>query len=427
MAKKQKKTEVKRLPTKQQLSKWERQKKIQRIILISGCIVFALVIALAGYGYYDQKVKPFQQKVLKVDDRIFDMNYYLDALDIFLSDIDAARAPMMADMVIGTIARNQLILDRAPSLGVTISDAEVESELRKQQVPVTQLTRDIFGAEVLSSRLLSVYFDTKVPQIGRQANIQAMFVESLEVAEDVLKKLNENESFIQLAKRFSVEDFTKGRSGEVGWITYGLETLSQGKFKDSLLDDIAFSTTPGTMSKPTYDSSITKKGGYWLLKVIEKNGNVSSRMSGILLSSEVEAIEVRSKLAGGADFAELAKEKSQHLESKDSGGDLGPVQKGYANEVVVKAAFELPLNTLSNPLQDTSVLTKGGYWLVKTLERDENRQLDKETRDQLKMQAFQIWIDEQAKTSTIEQYLTQKDKDWAITRTLEKQEKKTNR
>lgn len=424
MAKKQKKIEAKRLPTKQQLSRWERQKKMQRIILISGCVFFALVIIIVGYGYYDAKVKPFGQKVLRVNDKVIDMNYYLEWLNIFLRGVDAARAPLMADMVMGTIARDQLILQRASSLGITVSDTELESELRKQQLPATELYRDVYGAKILSDRLLSAYFDSRVPTTARQANVQAMFLESMEAADNVLNMLNANESFIQLAKRFSAEDFTRERSGELGWIVDGLENLSNGEFSNSLLDDIAFSIAVGTLSKPMYDPSMVKKGGYWLLEVTERDKDKSNRVRGILLGSEAEAIEVKSKLASGANFAELAKEKSQHLESKDFGGDLGWVQKGYGNDVVVKAAFELPVGALSNPLLDKTAQTKGGYWLVKVIERDDNRQLDKEAREQLKSKALQDWLEEEGKSSTIEQYLDEQQKAWAVQYTLKKLEVK---
>lgn len=419
MAKKQKRIEAKRLPTKQQLSKWERQKKVQRIILISGCILFVLVIALAGYGYYELKLKPFGQKVLRVNDRVIDMNYYLEWLNIFLRGVDAARASLMADMVIGTIARDQIILQRASTMGITVSDAELETELRKQQLPASQLYKDVYGAKILSDRLLSAYFDSRVPTSARQANVQAMFLESMQIADEVLRKLSENESFIQLAKRYSAESFTKERSGELGWIVDGLANLSDGEFVNSLLDDVAFSSTPGTVSKPTYDSSVLKKSGYWLLEVMERSGT-SNRVRGILLGNEAEAVEVKSKLAGGANFAELAKEKSQHPESRDFGGDLGWVQKGYGNEVVVKAAFELPVGTLSNPLHDATAQTKGGYWLVKTLERDDNKQLDEETRNQLKSKALQDWVEEQGNTSTIERYIDEQQKAWAVEYTLNK-------
>jgi parvulin-like peptidyl-prolyl isomerase len=418
LAKKQKKTEVKRLPTKQQLSKWERQKKIQRIIMITGAIFFALIIAFVGYGYYEARVRPFQQQVLKVNDANIDMNYYLEWLSVALRGVDAARAPIMADMVLERILQGELIVQRASKLGVIIKESDIDAEIAKMNLPDKRIYRVDYAANAIHDKLMSEYFEQKVPVAAKQVNAQAMFLESLEAANQIAGRIGDGESFIKLAKEFSVEDFTKEKSGELGWLLPGLSGLASGKFTNSQLSDIAFSTAAGTVSKPTYDPSLIKAGGYWILEVTEKDKDQSSRIRGILLGSDSEALEVKSKLKAGADFAALAKDKSQHLESKEFAGDLGWKQKAQATDVIGKAAFELTLNVLSDPIRDSSVRTKGGYWLVKVTEVNDNRQIDKEIREQLKSKAFDDWVQEERKSSTIDKYLTEDLKAWAVDYTL---------
>lgn len=420
MAKKQKKTEIRRLPTKHQLSKWERQKKMQRFILIGGAIFFVLILAFVGYGYYDAQVRPFNEKVLKVNDIVIDMNYYLEWLGIFLRGVEPAKASVMAEAVLSNIAQNELILQRAPKLGVTVNDSEVQSELTKQNLPNDRVRRDAYSAKLLGDRLLSDYFEPKVPTVGKQVKAQAMFLETEKAADEAANMLNNGESFSKLAKELSVEDFTKEKSGELGWLLEGLVGLAGGRFRDSLLDDVAFGAVPGMLSKPTYDSSVIKSSGYWLLEVTEKDKDQSSHVRGILLGSEKEAFEVRKRIKAGADFATVAKEMSQHLVSKDFGGDLGWAQKGSGSDIVVKVALGLPIGELSDPVRDETAKTKGGYWLVKVLEKDDNRQVDQETRDQLRMKAFQDWMEEQRKASTIEKYLNEERKAWAVDYTFKK-------
>jgi parvulin-like peptidyl-prolyl isomerase len=424
LAKKQKKTETIRLPTKHQLSKWERQKQQQRYIYIAGAIFFVLILAFVGYGYYDVKVKPFHEKVLRVNDTVIDMNYYLEWFAISLRQVGTDKASTMADtvaeMTLGNIMQNELMIQRAPKLGISVKDSDVDNELAKLNLPKDSVRRDAYKAQLLGDKLMSEYLEPKVPNSAKQVNVQAMFLETESSADEVANRVNNGESFGKLAKEFSVEEFTKEKSGELGWLLEGLAGLADGRFSDSLLDDIAFSTAPGMMSKPTYDSSVEKNGGCWLLEVTERDADQSSHVRGILLGSEKEAIEVSKRLKGGADFATVAKEMSQHLESKDFGGDLGWVQKGYGDEVVVKVAFELPIGTVSDPVRDETAKTKGGYWLIKVLEKDDNRQVDKETRDQLKAKAFQDWMEEQRKTSEIELYLVDEQKTWAVDYTLKK-------
>ncbi len=423
MAKKQRKSEIKRLPTKHQLSKWERQRKMQRNIYIGGAIFVAIVLALVGCGYYFSQVEPFQQKVLRVNDTVIDMNYYLELLGNYLQGVDSAQAPYTAEMVLGSIMQNELVIQRAPKLGITVEESEVDSELAKLNLPNDRVHRDAYKANLLSNRLISEYIEPKVPTTAKQVWVQAMFVESEDVANEVIGRLNNGESFIKLAKEYSIEQSTKEKSGELGWLLEGLIGPTGEKFSNSLLGDIAFNTTPGTVSKPTYDSSVLKNGGYWLLEVTERDESQSSHIRGVLLGTEKEAMDVRTKLQGGADFAELAKEISQHADSKDFGGDLGWIQKGqeYGDAVVIKAAFDLPVGVLSDPIHDETVSTKGGYWLVKVLEKDDNREVDKVTRDELTKKAFQDWMEEQSNTSTIERYLDEKQREWAIAYVLKKQ------
>jgi len=247
-----------------------------------------------------------------------------------------------------------------------------------------------------------------------------MFLDSDATANKVLEKLTAGESFIKLAKEFSTEDFTKEKSGELGWLLEGLSNLVNGKFGSSKLNDLVFTTAPGMVSKATYDPSVIRNGGYWLFEVVERDNVKGSHIRGILLGSETEANEVKAKLKGGADFAVLAKEKSQHLESKDSGGDLGWKQKGQATDVIGKSAFELAVKVLSDPVADPDAKIKGGYWLVKALEKNDNREIEKSARDALKTTAFDNWIQEERKTSTIETYLDDAQKSWAVDYALKK-------
>ncbi|MCX6008870.1 MAG: hypothetical protein NTW48_02310, partial [Chloroflexi bacterium] len=83
MAKKQKRTELKRPPTKRQLSKWQRQQRIQRIIVTVGILFFALIVGYIGYGYYDEQVKPLHQPVVKINGTVFDMDYYIKLLELY--------------------------------------------------------------------------------------------------------------------------------------------------------------------------------------------------------------------------------------------------------------------------------------------------------------------------------------------------------
>jgi parvulin-like peptidyl-prolyl isomerase len=420
LAKKQKKIVTKRLPTKQQLSRWQRQKKMQRMIMIAGGIFLVIVIAIVGYGIYDARIKPFQQRVVKVNEAVVEMNDYLDMLTAYLKGVDVTQAPMVGEMVIEKIIQDELVLQNSPKLGVSMSDSDIEKQLIELKIPTGKIYKIDVGASLVHDKLMDTYFEQKVPTTAKQVNTQAMFLDSEEAANKILEKLAGGESFIRLAKEFSVEDTTKEKSGELGWLMEGLTDLANGKFSASKLNELVFTTALGTVSKATLDPSVTKNGGYWIFEVVERDTEKGNHIRGILLGSQTEANEAKTKVKSGTDFAELAKEKSQHLDSKSLGGDLGWKQKVQATDVIGKAAVDLPVKVLSDPIFDSVAKTKGGYWLVKIVEKSDNKEIEKSARDRLKVAAFDGWVQEVRKTSTVEQYLDDAQKSWAVNYTLKK-------
>ena len=81
-------------------------------------------------------------------------------------------------------------------------------------------------------------------------------------------------------------------------------------------------------------------------------------------ASLAKAQAVRAELAGGADFAEVAKRESADPGSKDKGGDLGTFGRGQMVGPFDNAAFTLPVGELSQP-----VLTPFGYHIIQVQER----------------------------------------------------------
>jgi peptidyl-prolyl cis-trans isomerase D len=86
---------------------------------------------------------------------------------------------------------------------------------------------------------------------------------------------------------------------------------------------------------------------------------------GDTLASLERAERVRAELAGGADFAEVAKRESSDPGSKDNGGDLGTFGRGQMVPAFDAAAFSLPVGELSQP-----VLSPFGYHVIQVQERN---------------------------------------------------------
>jgi parvulin-like peptidyl-prolyl isomerase len=158
--------------------------------------------------------------------------------------------------------------------------------------------------------------------------------------------------------------------------------------------------------------------GYWILKVSEEDAAKGRHVWGMLLGSWDQAVEIKAKLEAGEDFSTLAKQYSQHVDSKEQGGDLGWTQGGFRSRILAGFAEQLEPGAISEPVADESVQTKGGYWLVRVEERDANRQLDDEVRGTLVLGLFQDWVNELEKNSLRWNYLTEDQKAWAVDRVL---------
>lgn len=76
------------------------------------------------------------------------------------------------------------------------------------------------------------------------------------------------------------------------------------------------------------------------------------------------AQQVRAEVAGGADFAEVARRESSDRVSREQGGNLGPLVRGQTVKAFEDAAFSLPIGEVSQPVQ-----TQFGYHIIQVQSR----------------------------------------------------------
>ncbi len=83
----------------------------------------------------------------------------------------------------------------------------------------------------------------------------------------------------------------------------------------------------------------------------------------ILVSSEGQCDELKTRIEEGADFAELAKQYSS-CPSGQNGGDLGEFGPGMMVPEFDKVVFSADVNTVQGPVQ-----TQFGYHLLEVTSR----------------------------------------------------------
>ena len=402
--------------TRRQLAGWQLQKRRQRIIFIVGVSIIAAVLVIIGVGWYAGLYRPQHQTAIMVNDTKFTMKYYVDMLKFRGEGQSPEYIQFLTDDIVRSIEQGELIRQEALKLGISASDDEIKKRLKNFEIPVNNATRDLAGSQILLEKLQDDYFNSQVPASAEQAHIMAMLLEGESQALDVRTRLESGEDFAELAGDLSLNLLTKTNEGDLDWHPKSILTDLMGT---SIPAEYAFGAEAGALSQPLPDEEATKGVGYWLVKVLSREEEKdAAQVQTILLGSEEKVQEVKARLAASDNFTALAMEFSQLPGADKNGGELS-VTEGKMTAAFDEFVYNLDieLETVSEPIRDEEVTTKGGYWLVKVLDKDADKQLEKSDRDLLIARALDEWVSslwENPANNIDDSFLTAERKAWAI-------------
>lgn len=421
MAKKQRKTTPERTPTKRQLSRWQREERIRRIVIIAAVVLLVGVGSVVGINEiqkYRASAAQWHEVVIEVNDVPFTMeyfvNYFAGALDLNTRGMNSTLVGYMAsyidDFVDDYITNGELFRQAARTLNITVTGAEIDAGLAQQgwsKWSNDAAHRDIISAALLQEKL-NDHFGPALNATMNQAHVQVVLVESQEAGNELVTKIEAGGNFTALVEEFSCNSSIKG---DLGW-------LPEELMPSTLIANAALNFTPGETMHSIYDQAAIKEVGYWVIKVTGKQDSKIDALV-MLLGSQAEAEQVKAQLAAGGNFSVLAQEYSQH-ESKSKGGKLDGLKRGdMGSSAFDQVAFNLTVNTVSEPVKDKSVETTGGYWLVRVVDRGVH-QLEENVREALTAKHLSDWFDEWKEGSTTENRLDTKKLSWATDRAIDR-------
>jgi parvulin-like peptidyl-prolyl isomerase len=232
-----------------------------------------------------------------------------------------------------------------------------------------------------------------------------MLLSSQEKVQEARKRLGSGESFGNIAKDLSEPIGLTEEADDLGWIPRGVFT--------EVFDSVVFGLKPGEVSEPFPDSSMAEMGGYWIIRVLERDED-GVHLERMLLGSEEEAQRIKESLERGDDFAVLAREFSLDEETKDNGGDLGKREEGTLLPLLAEAARSLELQTVSQLIYDEDAVTKGAYWIIKLLEGPDEGEVSEDNRSIVARNLYNQWFSEMRQASHFENLLDEEKKDWAV-------------
>ncbi len=240
----------------------------KRLLIIFIPLVFVILLSIAGVFYYQTRIAPFKRTVLAVDNTTITMDYFLKRVKWANSDPSS---------MLEQLTYEQIVKIKAPGYGISISDSQVDQQLRVEvaysKENTTDVTTEAIAAvtdseldewyssqlktsglvdleyrEVIRTDLLAAalqnYLANLVPTRGAQVHLYVNVSGTEADANAVIERVNAGESFTAVAREVSV-DGSRDKDGEIGWVPRGVTPF----------DDVIFQLRVGHPSQPVKLSS----------------------------------------------------------------------------------------------------------------------------------------------------------------------------
>jgi foldase protein PrsA len=261
----------------------------------------------------------------------------------------------------------EMVAQKSSSLGISVSDAEVQKEIES-------IKTNSFGGD------------------------QAKFDEALKAQGVTLEQLTQSykeSMLLQKAYDQVTKDVTSVPDADISKYYeehksdyYSDETRTARHILISPTADRPTTTTTSTTATSSSDASTTSSS--------ESTTTTAPATDAEWAAALAKAQEVRAKLVAGGDWTELAKEYSNDPGSKDSGGDLGTVYKGEMVPEFEESVFSLKKDEISQPVKTTY-----GYHIIQVTGITEAKQA---TLDEVKSDISSILVN-QAKAKAWEEWI----------------------
>jgi parvulin-like peptidyl-prolyl isomerase len=392
---KKKRTRKSYEPTKGQLSRWEKQKRKQRIITIIGGVIITAVVLILGIGLYTQWYKPIYQPlhetVYEINEHGIKMNYFVDALEYY-SGYNTDYATYLVEYTENAVKEGLLLIDSAERLGHTVEEAEIAEIIKENGLKENQAVEDIIEIGLVMNELREGYFGPQVALTTQQRSILTAFVDSEETALQFAQRYEQGEEFAALVEEYSLDTATAEDDGDLGWHSQFIleDLIGSEEFAAE-----AFEIEVGQFGA-IEDKEKNRQLGFWLVEVLEINEENGERhIRAMLLGSETEAAGIMERIVNGEDFGDLADEYSQLDATGEGGGDLGWLAPSASSDAFNEYAFneETAVYVLSEPVADEEVETKGGYWVILVEDEELSRLISDEDKEKYIDDLFVKWTE----------------------------------
>src|SRR4030042_4365654 len=259
--------QTKKIPDTKAADKEKNKLRNTFITAISIFVVIILVISIAYYLFY---VMPFQRAIIKVDNDVVKIDYFLKRALNSSSDDPIGQA------LFESLVNELIIMQEAPKYGIDITDQDIDTTLHdiakgssesitddeykewyRQLLNSTQYSnkqlRDSVKRNLQQQRMAQLFADN-TPSVAEQWHLYAIIVKTSEEAIRAKERADNGEEFASLAREVSLDTESKENGGDIGWFPIGyLDTNVQFILADLEIGECSepIINNPGTDASDT--------------------------------------------------------------------------------------------------------------------------------------------------------------------------------
>jgi parvulin-like peptidyl-prolyl isomerase len=397
--------------TRRHMATWQKQRRRQRIIMFSGVGLIAIAVLTILIGWIAADAVPRAKTALVVNDVKYTAGDCVDAMIIY-NNPSVETVGQSIDQLIPSLQQLEIIAQESVALGVEVTDEEIKlaatnAELKKKDWHFVEM--------VLIDQQVGAHFMDQVPTTAPQRQVFAVLLDDLEQADLARQQLADGMDFFFIVDLMTISDYTKETGGDMGWHTADYIGTND-RLRSDVPMDWAWQAAEGELSPVLADPDVMKAGGYWIWMVTERDAEKGSHVYGMQFGARGEAVSAYDRLMAGEDFATLAAEVSQYIQSPEgSPGEIGWFPDGGLVPSMESFVPDAVLNTPSEPVRDTVIRTTGGYWLVRVEGVDAAREVSTEDVQTQGFTAYSDWV---TKVSEISRHQIQNNwedvREWVI-------------
>jgi parvulin-like peptidyl-prolyl isomerase len=365
-------------PSRRQLRRWNRERRVNRVLIGGVVVVIAIAILVLAFGYFRENVLRASETAAVVNgeeitlaqilERVKPRAAALDQQARFYQAQGLAQASTqvslqrsgLPDQVLDTMIEEKLVAAELARRGLTVTDAEVEAGVRKEIAEQEAMTRPT-PSPTAAPAADSSPGPTNTPTAGpapTSTAVPTLAADEFDTAyQTFLQRANLTDTAYRELKRAELA-------------------------RDRLREDIG--------------------------KSVQRTEEMVHARH-ILVDNQDSLQQVQQKLAEGVPFDQVAKELSTDRGSRDKGGDLGWFPRGQMNAPFEAAAFTQPIGEISQPVQSPN-----GHHIIQVLERDANHELTAEQIEGKAATGYQAWYSGVRNGEGVKNEMTPEGRAWVL-------------